>query len=196
MRKDIPGYEGLYQADSEGFIIKISRPQKDKRYGEYTKEVVLKPYKIKNKKKEPSYNVIALSKEGTKKAFLVHRLIYLTFKGPIPENYVIDHLNGNKEDNRLDNLEACTYSENTLRAFEKGLMAKEFDRSFCKVSKEDLDLLVICLKRGVSKSLSEKIANVPKKTTISIEKGLIFKSYQAIITKAIETGKLVNTEVN
>ena len=49
MRKDIPGYEGLYQADSNGFIIKISRPQKDKRYGEYTKEVILKPYKIKNK---------------------------------------------------------------------------------------------------------------------------------------------------
>ena len=40
MRKDILNYEGLYQADSAGFIIKISRPQKDKRYGQFTKEVV------------------------------------------------------------------------------------------------------------------------------------------------------------
>ena len=50
MRKDILNYEGLYQADSAGFIIKISRPQKDKRYGEFTKEVAssdaLKDYYI------------------------------------------------------------------------------------------------------------------------------------------------------
>lgn len=51
MRKDIKNYEGLYQADDSGFIVKLSRPQRDKRYGEYTKEVVLKPYytKMKNR---------------------------------------------------------------------------------------------------------------------------------------------------
>ena len=46
------------------------------------------------------------------------------------------------------------------------------------------------------KSLSEKIANVPKRTTISIEKGIMFKSYKDRIIEAIKTGKQVNTEVN
>lgn len=39
MRKEIKNYEGLYEADSEGFIIKISREQKDKRYGEKQKKL-------------------------------------------------------------------------------------------------------------------------------------------------------------
>lgn len=196
MRKDIPGYEGLYQADSEGFIIKISRPQKDKRYGEMTKEVVLKPYIIKNKQKKPSYYVVTLSKNGIKNKVLVHRIIYSTFHGEIPEGAVIDHLNGIKTDNRLENLEACSHQENIRRAFCNGLMAREFDRSFCKTSKKQFELLIKCLSRGVSYSLSEHIAEIPKKTVTNIIAGLSYKSYRDRVINAIEKGKKVNTEVN
>lgn len=196
MRKDIPGYEGLYQADSEGFIVKISRPQKDKRYGEYTKEVILKPYLIKDKKKNPSYYVVSLSKNNVKKKLLVHRIIYQTFNGEIPEGLVIDHLNGIKTDNRIDNLEACSHQENTRRAFCNGLMAKEFDRSFCKTNKEKFELLLKCLSRGVSYALSEHIAEIPRKTVTSILSGQEYKSYRNKVIQAIEQGKKVNTEVN
>ena len=196
MRKDIPGYEGLYQADSDGFIIKISRPQKDKRYGELTKEVVLKPYTIKDRQKKPSYYVVTLSKNGIKNKVLVHRIIYSTFHNGIPEGTVIDHLNGIKTDNRLINLEACSHQENTRRAFCNGLMAKEFDRSFCKTTKNNFKILLQCLSRGVSYSLSEHIAEIPRGTIYNIIKGLSYKSYKDKIIKAIETGKKVNTEVN
>lgn len=196
MRKDIPGYEGLYQADSDGFIIKVSRPQKDRRYGEFTKEVILKPYLIKNRQKKPSYYVVSLSKNGVKEKVLVHRIIYSTFHDGIPEGAVIDHLNGIKTDNRLENLEACSHQENTRRAFCNGLMAKEFDRSFCKVTKAKLNLVLICLRRGVSYSLSEHIAEIPKGTIKNIAAGLSFKSYEDRIKAAIEEGKKVNTEVN
>lgn len=46
-----------------------------------------------------------------------HRLTYETFVGPIPDGQQINHKNGNKQDNRLANLEAVTPSQNTLHGF-------------------------------------------------------------------------------
>lgn len=196
MRKDILNYEGLYQADSAGFIIKISRPQKDKRYGEFTKEVVLKPHYTKMKNGSKGYAIVTLSKNGIKNKVLVHRVVYETFKGAIKEDYVIDHLNGNKQDNRIENLEQCTRSENTRRAFTLGFMKNEFNRSFCKTTPKQFELLIKCLSRGVSKRLSEHIAEIPFGTTKAILAGNSYKSYKSKIENAINIGKKVNTEVN
>ena len=50
----------------------------------------------------------------------VHILLYETFVGPIPEGYVIDHINGVKDDNRLENLRAVPQSDNMSNAFLHG----------------------------------------------------------------------------
>lgn len=49
------------------------------------------------------------------KHFLVHRLIWESFNGPIPKGYDIDHLDGNPANNCLDNLEMVTHQENIKR---------------------------------------------------------------------------------
>ena len=70
-----------------------------------TKEV--NPYKMKI-----GYKRIQLSINGKKKKFLVHRLLALHFI-PNPENKpCIDHINGIRNDNRLENLRWVTYKEN------------------------------------------------------------------------------------
>lgn len=49
---------------------------------------------------------------GNKHLVSVHRLVYETFKGEIPEGYQIDHINTIRNDNRLDNLRIVTPKEN------------------------------------------------------------------------------------
>lgn len=51
----------------------------------------------------------------------VHVLIAETFLGPRPIGYDVEHIDTNKKNNRLDNLEYCTRSENVKRAYQKGL---------------------------------------------------------------------------
>lgn len=67
------------------------------------------------------YPKVVLHKKGKLYNFLVHRLVANAFI-PNPQNKKqINHINGNKHDNRVENLEWCTQSENMLHAFSLGL---------------------------------------------------------------------------
>ena len=70
-----------------------------------------------------SYEVTSVRKDGETKQYRVHRFIYECITGKfIPENMVINHIDGNKKNNHFDNLELCTHSENTQHAFKIGLI--------------------------------------------------------------------------
>lgn len=57
-----------------------------------------------------------------KRRCLVHSLVMEAFIGPRPEGMDINHKNGNKQDNRLENLEYCSRSQNMAHAVRTGLM--------------------------------------------------------------------------
>jgi len=97
--KPILGYEEFYEASNMGRIKGLRRntisvPNNNGKYQHYT-----------------------LSKNGKTLSIGVHRLVMWAFVGPQPEGYVVDHINSIKSDNRLENLEYVTYTENNLRAF-------------------------------------------------------------------------------
>ena len=48
------------------------------------------------------------------------RLIYVWFKGDIPDGYVVDHINNNSFDNRPENLQLLTVGDNLKKRFESG----------------------------------------------------------------------------
>lgn len=102
--KDVIGYEKLYQVSNMGRIKNL------------TKEKILKPYHC-----TKGYLQVKLFKDKKSKIIITHRLVGITFL-PNPENKPqINHINGVKDDNRLNNLEWVTQSENILHAIETGL---------------------------------------------------------------------------
>jgi len=94
--KDVPGYEGYYQASSLGRIKSLYQG----------KNTILTFSDVRGYKK------LTLIKNTSKQYFRVHRLIGLTFiDNPLNKEH-INHINGIKDDNRVNNLEWCTPKEN------------------------------------------------------------------------------------
>ena len=78
-----------------------------------------KLYKLKPWDKHPSgyINIGIYNEPGVKNKtyFRLHRLVWETFNGKIPEGYTIDHINADKKDNRLENLQLMTLLDNVRK---------------------------------------------------------------------------------
>lgn len=111
--KNINGYEGLYIIDSLGNVVSLPK-QNGSRF--------LNEYKVlKTKVNRTGYVEVTLSKNGTMKTYLLHRLLAIHFLDN-PNNYpCVNHKNGIKTDNRLENLEWCTMSQNTKHAYKNNI---------------------------------------------------------------------------
>lgn len=58
------------------------------------------------------YRRVTLYNNGVPRIYFVHRLVWETFVGKIPEGYELDHIDGNPQNNRLENLRCVTHLEN------------------------------------------------------------------------------------
>lgn len=106
--KDIEGFEGYYQVSNLGRIMSLDREVDGKSGGvRIIKGKVLKPDVNRG-----GYLQINLSKGNKQKKFSVHRLVYTAFCGEIPEGMQINHLDEDKTNNRLENLNLMTSKEN------------------------------------------------------------------------------------
>ena len=118
--KDVVGYEGFYQVSNMGNVRSVPRVLLYERNGNTFKRNI--PHKImKPTKTEFGYLIVSLTKEKTKIQGRIHRLVAEAFL-PNPENKrCVNHKDGNKENNCVENLEWVTYSENMQHAADSGL---------------------------------------------------------------------------
>lgn len=111
--KDIEGYEGLYQISNLGRVKSLKRNTKN----QCKNAEVIKTQEIRN-----GYYSVSLWKNGVGKHHLIHRLISQAFI-PNPNNKPqINHIDGNKTNNHIENLEWVTESENARHAYNNGLI--------------------------------------------------------------------------
>jgi glucan-binding YG repeat protein len=120
--KDIPGYEGYYQISSKGKVRSLDRVLSEDSMGR-SNRVKGRPMKIRLDKK--GYCTVGVSKDSVKKHLKVHRLVAQAFISNPHNKPQVNHINGDKTDNRVENLEWCTQRENNIHALKEGLRVSE-----------------------------------------------------------------------
>lgn len=140
--KHIPGYENLYMVSNLGEVLRLPRIQENLLTGGKS---IFPSCILKQRKTKAGYKQIVLYRPGEEgKTWLVHRLLAKAFLGAEDgDGRVVDHIDGNKENNRIDNLELITPKENTARAIALGL------RRARKITEEDIAEIVRLRKQGM-----------------------------------------------
>lgn len=110
--KDIPNFEGLYQISNLGNVKSLKRKVKNKNGYRIIEETILKK-QMNNK----GYYIINLRKNSSHTFKLVHRLVGVVFLKNKNNYPIINHIDGNKLNNNVSNLEWCTYNHNIKEAY-------------------------------------------------------------------------------
>jgi hypothetical protein len=107
--KDIPGYEGYYQVSNEGRVKSLDRTISRLGKDRFIKG---KLFSLSVSGSNPYYSV-SLSKKGVIKKFRVHTLVAMAFLDHKPCGYeaIVDHINRNTTDNRVENLRVVSARE-------------------------------------------------------------------------------------
>lgn len=162
--KNIPGYEGKYQASSEGRIRSLDHEVRGichftgKPFLRTVRGRVLKPGRY----CKAGHLSVVLGNGTPGKP--VHQLVMLAFAGPPPEGQEVLHINGDPNDNRLENLRYGTRTENILDVYRQGGLWR-------KLSIEDVYNIRFELLCGMKGCDIAKCHNVSDDTISKIKNG-------------------------
>ena len=115
--KPIKGFEGLYEVSNTGLVKALPRWKVNNRGKQLTKEKLLKF----NDFSTDYLRVPLTDKNHIKKYYLVHRLVAMTFIPNEKDLPQVNHIDGNKLNNNVENLEWCTREDNIKHAYKMGL---------------------------------------------------------------------------
>lgn len=154
--KDVKGYEGLYRLNNNGEVFSVDR------YIVYSSGVkaLHKGRRLKTDSLR-GYERVVLSKGGKAKRFQLHRLVAMNFIENPNNKEQVNHIDGNKKNNRLSNLEWCTAQENEIHSYrvlgKQALRGEQKSQS--KLTESDVFEIRDLYKHGY---LQREIANLYK----------------------------------
>lgn len=113
--KDINGYRGMYQVSNKGRVKSLERRVECGKGYRDLHSKILKP------NNSDGYLFVVLHKGNKRKQYYIHRLVALHFIDNTKNKPTINHIDGDKKNNKLVNLEWSSYSENTRHAYDTNL---------------------------------------------------------------------------
>lgn len=128
---DVVGYDGLYEISTLGIVKSKTKWCKNRFNGFYRKAKILKPYNIKG------YLRVGLRKNSKQKHYYVHILMAMSFLN-YDNKMEVNHIDHNKHNNALSNLEMVTKQENMTKAVEFGVIKNCENHSKAKLSNKQV----------------------------------------------------------
>lgn len=108
--KDIKNYEDSYCVSEFGRVFSKDRFQGNR---------VIKSKEMSLVSNGTGYLQVTLNRNYKRKKIYIHRLVWETFKSPIPKGYEIDHIDSDKSNNKLSNLQLFTRKENMAKCLKE-----------------------------------------------------------------------------
>lgn len=176
--KDIPGYENFYQVSNIGRVRSLDRYV----VGNTGKHNSFRCGKVlTNNIGTTGYYRVNLTDPTTNKrtSRRVHRLVALAFiENPLNKK-MINHIDGNKLNNKLENLEWVTRKENARHASETGLVASGESHGMSKLKKEDI-IAIRSLSKRITQTQISLIYNVSDGHISSIISGKCWPNVKVV----------------
>jgi len=144
--KDVDGYEGIYQVSSMGNIRSLDRKITQFCHKNYFTRN-MNGRTIKSKTQNSGYEIVWLSKNGNVRAFTVHRIALVAFTGFTPIGLDINHIDGDKRNNKIENIEWCSKSEN-------------IKHSYKNLKRESTGKKVMCIELGIVFDSSKQASDI------------------------------------
>lgn len=144
--KDILQYDGQYQISNDGQVRSFKQSKSQ-------------PHMIKSFEDRDGYLCVRLTKNGNKHQYRIHRLVAETFILNKENKPTVNHIDGNKHNNCVDNLEWATYREQIRHVVDNNLRSSQSVRVICIEtgeqfpSKRSAETTLGIMKNGVSRSI-------------------------------------------
>jgi hypothetical protein len=161
--KDVIGYEGLYQVSNFGNVKSLGN--------EFSRKERLLKLSFQSK----GYLTVVLQKDTKRKMVLVHRLVAEHFIPNINNKPQVNHINGIKTDNRLENIEWVSHRENLDHAIENNLVLKGDKNPTSKLKENEVITIHDFLFKGVCIEVLSKRYNIAFDIISGIRSGRYWK---------------------
>jgi len=122
--KNIKDYEGLYQVSNTGKVKSLKRVSLNS--GSYSGSVLVKEKELKQTINKYGYHVVTLFKNGVRKFMTVHRLVAQEFIYRPNEYREVNHLDLNKSNNHVTNLQWCNREQNINHYYENSNKSSKY----------------------------------------------------------------------
>ncbi len=154
--KNVVGFEEQYEISNLGNLRSKERFVKHWRGGERKYKSNFKNIRLNDK----GYFRCNLKNEGKRYDFTIHRLVALTFIPNAENKPQVNHINGIKTDNRVENLEWCNQSENVTHAVKNRLIkTKLTDEQAKKIFNSQLSYRKLAKLYNITSSIVWRIKN-------------------------------------